>query len=157
MSLLAPELQHLMLQWCKTKPRPRAFPCVSRGEGGCWSTVPGNALPAWHICFGSSPGWDKEDPARENAGSGRISAWHGHLALHPTVTRWGHTVGAIPMPRPHTSPGSQGGAGMRVLWIDQLFLGLAGRIILINTPIIAAAPQERDGMPALKREVLLNQ
>lgn len=51
---------------------------------------------------------------------------------------------------------SQGGAGMRVQWIYQLFLGLAGRIILINTPIIAAAPQERDEMPALQRKVLLN-
>lgn len=38
----------------------------------------------------------------------------------------------------------------------QLFLGLAGRIILINTPIIAAAPEERGGMPAPRRKVLLN-
>lgn len=87
---------------------------------------------------------------------GRISACHGDPAIPqghlPRVTPF------VPSPHhwPHTSwshrPGSQGGAGMRVQWIDQLFLGLAGRIILINTALIAAAPQERGGMPASHKE-----
>lgn len=49
---------------------------------------------------------------------------------------------------PHTSVGLQSGemgrsAPVMGLLIYQSSLGLAGRIILINTPIIAAAPRER--------------